>query len=95
MAASSGRGIMFETEADTLSQTLEKDWATAESALIDKRVYPHLLRHTIATRLVNQGMPIASVQQFLGHEDLKTIQLYAKTETRTMQRDFERAMEAS
>ena len=39
MAACSGRGIMFETEADTLSQTLEKDWGTYSDIL--RKAHPH------------------------------------------------------
>ena len=39
LAALSGRGIMFETEADTISQTLEKDWGTYSDIL--RKAHPH------------------------------------------------------
>ena len=34
---------------------------------ITKRVYPHLLRHSVATTLLERGMPIEQIQKFLGH----------------------------
>jgi len=37
----------------------------------------HDLRHTFATRLAATGQPIRSLQEFLGHADLKTTQIYA------------------
>ena len=51
----------------------------ADAAGITKRVYPHLLRHTMATRLLALGMDITDVQRFLGHDDIATTRLYAET----------------
>lgn len=41
-------------------------------------LYPHLFRHTFATRALNQGMPIEMVQILLGHSKMETTQIYAK-----------------
>jgi integrase/recombinase XerD len=51
----------------------------ARAASITKRVYPHLLRHTMATRLLALGREITDVQRFLGHENIATTRLYAET----------------
>lgn len=40
------------------------------------RVTPHVLRHTLATLLLNQDAPIAAVQSILGHASPTTTQLY-------------------
>ena len=42
------------------------------------RLYPHLFRHTFATKALNQGMPIELVQMLLGHSKIETTQIYAK-----------------
>lgn len=61
----------------------------AKNAGINKRIYPHLLRHTVATKLLNLGMGIAEVQKFLGHEDIATTQLYAVMNTATLRKTFD------
>ncbi|MGH2899628.1 MAG: tyrosine-type recombinase/integrase, partial [Solirubrobacteraceae bacterium] len=37
----------------------------------------HDLRHTFATRLAASGQPMRTIQEFLGHADSKTTQIYA------------------
>lgn len=41
-----------------------------------KRVSPHVLRHTCATELLEEGFNIREVQQVLGHENLNTTMIY-------------------
>ena len=55
------------------------------------KVSPHRLRHTLATRLLNEGMPITSLQRLLGHEKLETTLIYARVHNETVRRDYERA----
>ena len=50
------------------------------------------LRHTLATRLVNVGMDIVSIQRLLGHEKLDTTMIYARVHDTTVERDFRQAM---
>lgn len=61
----------------------------ARDADIEKRIYPHLLRHTMATRLLDLGMDIAEVKRFLGHEDISSTQVYAQTSTAALRRKFD------
>lgn len=52
----------------------------------------HRLRHTLATLLVNQGMPIASLQKLLGHRDINMTLIYAKVFDATVRQQFVTAM---
>jgi site-specific recombinase XerD len=54
-------------------------------------VSPHRLRHTLATRLLNEGMSITSLQRLLGHERLDTTLIYARVYDETVRQDYERA----
>ena len=48
----------------------------AQRCGLEEKVTPHVLRHTLATLLLNQGAPIAAVQSILGHASPTTTQLY-------------------
>jgi integrase len=53
---------------------------------------PHRLRHTLATMLINQGMPIVSLQKFLGHQDINKTMIYARVHDETVKEQFATAM---
>lgn len=56
------------------------------------KVYPHRLRHTCATQLLNAGCKVTSIQQFLGHRDLQSTMVYAKVYDQTVAKDYFTAM---
>jgi integrase/recombinase XerD len=88
-------GYLFETNRHKLYssrriQQIVKE--IAERAKIKKRVYPHLLRHSIATTLLERGMPIDQIQKFLGHAKLETTQVYAESSTEMIRESYRKAL---
>ena len=61
----------------------------ARDAGIERRVYPHLLRHTTATRLLLDGMALHDVALFLGHNSVRTTERYAAASVNAMRRAFD------
>ncbi|MBU3145741.1 site-specific tyrosine recombinase/integron integrase [Clostridium sp. CF012] len=57
---------------------------------LGKSIYPHLLRHSIATHLLAAGMALHNVQALLGHSDPKTTQIYAETSLENVVYEYKR-----
>jgi integrase/recombinase XerD len=65
---------------------------TAALAGITKRVHPHLLRHSVATTLLERGMPLEQIQKFLGHAKLETTQICAESTTAMIKESYQKAL---
>ncbi len=55
----------------------------AKAAKIGKHVTPHMLRHSLATNLLEDGATLPQVRDQLGHADIKTTSLYLHAKDRT------------
>lgn len=50
----------------------------AEKAGIEKSIYPHNLRHSFAMNMLENGAPMESIRDFLGHSNIEHTEVYAK-----------------
>jgi site-specific recombinase XerD len=67
------QGLKGKLTPDGLLQIVKRN---AKESTITKPVYPHLLRHSIATHLLINKMELEQVAQFLGHKSLESTERY-------------------
>ena len=61
----------------------------AEIAKIEKNVTPHVLRHTIATHLIQNDADVMSVKTILGHSKVSTTEIYTHLDTKDLKRKYD------
>ncbi|MDY6935397.1 MAG: tyrosine-type recombinase/integrase [Spirochaetota bacterium] len=62
----------------------------AKSAGMMERVSPHMLRHSFATELMNQGADIRAIQEMLGHKSISATQVYTHTTKERLKSVYEK-----
>ncbi|MEI7580815.1 MAG: tyrosine-type recombinase/integrase [bacterium] len=60
------------------------------TAGITKPVSPHTLRHSLATHLLQAGADIRSLQLWLGHEQMSTVEIYTHLDTRMVRKSYDK-----
>ncbi len=61
--------------------------------MLAREAHPDLFRkksHTTATHMIDTGVPLVVIKQFLGHAYLSTTEIYAKISTETVNRSLEK-----
>lgn len=75
-----------------LCKDLVRGRIKAAGQRVGVKVYPHRLRHTCATQLLNAGCRITSIQKFLGHQRINSTLIYARVHNQTVADDYFCAM---
>ncbi|MBI4386390.1 MAG: tyrosine-type recombinase/integrase [Elusimicrobia bacterium] len=81
-----GRGGRLSGEGVAL---VVRRWARGVGLL--KPLTPHMVRHSFATHLLNQGCDIRAVQEMLGHKNLATTQVYTHVSLERLKKVYEQS----
>lgn len=96
-ARSSGHGHLLVTPrgAPATAQYVRRLLRIAgENAGIARRITPHMLRHSCATRHLEAGLDIRFVQQLLGHASITTTQIYTEVTSHSLREALSRAADS-
>lgn len=86
------RGIVFQGMEDNQRAARKAIYQALNGNTIgERKASPHILRHTFATKMLNQGMSIASLSAILGHSHTNTTEIYAHVAQPTIRQEYERA----
>jgi len=65
--------------------------ARITNPIVPEHISPHILRHSKAMHLLNAGINLIYIRDFLGHADINTTEIYARADTETKRRAIENA----
>ncbi|EKE04042.1 MAG: hypothetical protein ACD_20C00111G0001 [uncultured bacterium] len=76
-----------------IAYIISKYVATARevSTIVPEKVKPHMFRHSKSMHLLQAGVNLIYIRDFLGHTDIKTTEIYAKCDTESKRKAIENA----
>lgn len=86
------QGQVFQGSDQCQREIRWQIWQAFHKDATNGKASPHTIRHTYATKMLQQGMPLHSLQMLLGHEQVETTRNYARLTNVEVKRDYERAM---
>jgi integrase/recombinase XerD len=92
LAVHSGRAFVTAAGLDLTAPRIRTSLhEIAASAGIDRRITPHMLRHTCATQWLEAGLDIRHVQKLLGHQSISTTEIYTHVSDQGLREALTRA----
>lgn len=74
-------------------QTIENVFRSiSDKAAIGHNIYPHLMRHTYAVTMIENGVTIDTLSGFMGHSNIATTRIYAKSSLKKMKWEHQRVI---
>ena len=86
-------GILFLNSQGSPITERGLEYLVKESALksgFSLKVHPHMLRHSFATELLNNGTDLRVIQELLGHESINTTSIYTHVSFEDLKKTYER-----
>jgi len=88
LAANRGSGEVFLAQHGG-RLTTARIWQVVREAMkltgLNKKIYPHLLRHSFATHMLNGGADLRVIQELLGHASIGTTEIYTHVDSERLQ----------
>jgi len=85
--------LVFREFAGKTPETLNRYYYIVSKALLNRKIFPHLIRHTRATRLYEKGINVYDIKQYLGHSSIATTELYLHPDLKKMLKRVEKITE--
>ena len=90
-----GESIYLFTNCKGEQMTRQGFWKIiklyANRAKIEKDITPHMIRHSFAMHMVNNGADLRALQEMLGHSDISTTQVYLKGKRSKLKEVYDKA----
>lgn len=89
-----GKAVYFFISKNGKKLTRCEIWGIVKKAAaisgIHKNIYPHILRHSFATHLLNNGADLRVIQELMGHSSIATTQIYMHTDFNRLEQTHHR-----